>query len=280
LIRKQLILLLDSIFVLDQWHFKIFIINRKGEKIDSFSLVNKKEDRHIHPSPNLSTETPMSFSMGNLILTGVSLGEYVDESDTNRPVIIKYDTRTKFQENLVSFPEIYQGANWGGANYRFVYSSFVNPYTMLLSFPADHFIYKVNVFSKQIDKYYGGSKYFDTIQSLNKGKNYKDKSRINEFFTTNPSYSSIVFDKYRNMFYRIADLPIRHYQEGVKAQSIKQFSIIILDSNFNKIGETLLPHLMYSRIAFFVSRDGLNFKKYDHDDDHITFTSFRPEKIK
>ena len=59
----------------------------------------------------------------------------------------------------------------------------------------------------------------------------------------------------------------------------KKFSIIILDKNFNIIGETLFPEGIYNSYVFFVHKDGLYISKdyqmnYDQSEDFLTFELF------
>jgi hypothetical protein len=96
------------------------------------------------------------------------------------------------------------------------------------------------------------------------------KERVME----NPSYGSIMFDKYRKLFYRI-------YFPGYKLKSGESvdlyseypplFSIMVLDENLTLIGETLMPPKTYDPLMAFVAKDGLYFAmhpdnpKYDPD---------------
>lgn len=266
---------LDSIFVFDQWNKTISLVNRKGEIINKFSFPEELKKTPYLPGIMASTVNPWIYLKGKLFGTGFSLGEMDDETDQNRPVAIEYDLSSKMPGYFVSYPNIYQDANWGGYNYRVPYSAFDDSSNLVISFPADHYIYKVNVQSKKVRKYFCGSKHIDVISSLNRKKKFRDKWFMSEYFGSNPSYSSIIYDKYRRVYYRIADLPINDYKEGVEKKSVKPFSIIVLNSKMEWMGETLIPQLSHSRLAFYVSKEGLNLRKYDKDEDRLIFSVFR-----
>lgn len=60
----------------------------------------------------------------------------------------------------------------------------------------------------------------------------------------------------------------------------KRFSIIIMDNDFNIIGETLFPDYSYHSKSMFVEEEGLyirsnHFKSPDFDEDKLMFTCFK-----
>jgi len=90
----------------------------------------------------------------------------------------------------------------------------------------------------------------------------------------NPYYGSIMFDKYRKLFYRIY-IPGYKLKNGESALQYfgypPLFSIMVLDENLTLIGETLMPMNTYDPLMAFITRDGLflalhpNHPKYDPD---------------
>lgn len=271
---------LDSIFVFDQWNKKISLVNRNGKIINAFSVLRNAKKTSYLPAIMASTVNPWIYLEGKLFGSGFTLGEMDDENTRNRPVTISYDLSSRTSEYFVSYPDIYQDANWGGYNYRFTYSTFDDSNHLVLSFPADHHIYKANLHNRQIKKYYFGSRHADSIHSLDKKKKFRNKWFMNKYFGSNSSYSSIIYDKYRRVYYRVADLPIKDYNEDIESKSIKPFSIVILNSKMEWLGETLIPQLSHSRIAFYVSKEGLNLRKYEENEDRLTFSVFRLSPVK
>lgn len=81
-----------------------------------------------------------------------------------------------------------------------------------------------------------------------------------ELSISNPIYKSILFDKYRKLIYRF----FFPGYEVKKGDSIKKhydypnlFSIMILDEDFNLVGENLFPEKTYDPYMSFISNDGL-----------------------
>lgn len=94
-----------------------------------------------------------------------------------------------------------------------------------------------------------------------------------------PRYWHLIYDKYRQVWYRFAlheyDMPkTESPQEFTKTG--QPFSIIILDKNFNVIGETVFPAGQYAYRMWFVGRKGLylsmnNVKNPIHDENRLVF---------
>jgi hypothetical protein len=272
---------LDSIFILDRRNKKISLVNHQGKVINTFSFPRNTNKQKILPAPMLSTVNPWLLNNGKIFGSGFILGELDEENATNRPVAIGYELNSRLPDYFFSYPDIYQDANWGGYNYRSVYSTFDDSDNLVVSFPADHNLYKINLANKQVSKYYAGSKYIDSIPSLQlRKKDFHDKWFMNTYFGSNPSYSTIIFDKFRQVYYRFVDLPIKDYNEDIKERSVKPFNIVILGKNMEWLGEMKIPQLTHSRIAFFVSKQGLHLRKYENNEDNMTFSVFQLTPLK
>lgn len=101
-------------------------------------------------------------------------------------------------------------------------------------------------------------------------------------------YGNIVYDKYRQVYYRFAHPDEELDDEDAYYMDIlhwgrKQFSIIILDKDLNVIGETLFPAYTYNSMLYFVAEDGLylsatHFKRPDFDENVLRFQKMELEK--
>ena len=77
-------------------------------------------------------------------------------------------------------------------------------------------------------------------------------------YCEHPSYGKIIYDSYNKVYYRVAYVP-QEIDKDVDALSLfrtgrKQFSIMILDEDFNVIGEHLFPSYTYNPQLSFVSK--------------------------
>ncbi|GHT70450.1 hypothetical protein AGMMS50239_38850 [Bacteroidia bacterium] len=101
-----------------------------------------------------------------------------------------------------------------------------------------------------------------------------------------PFYGNLIHDPYRNVYYRVAypetemeELDGRAYID-IFITGRKRFSIIVLDKDFNIIGETLFPDYKYCSTSMFVEKEGLyirnnHFKSPDFDEDKLMFTCLK-----
>ena len=95
-----------------------------------------------------------------------------------------------------------------------------------------------------------------------------------------PAYSNIMYDSYNKVYYRVVYVP-QEIDRKVDILSLyrtgrKQFSIMILDEDFNVIGEHLFPPYTYNPRLSFVSKGKLyislnNIMNPDYSDDVIRF---------
>lgn len=130
---------------------------------------------------------------------------------------------------------------------------------------------------EQEQKYYAGSDIVEEIHSYNRGEAAFDHYRLNY------CYESLIYDKYRNVYYRILSKPVR--EDNLKSPErrisrYKNINVIVLDGTFRKITEAYIPD-EYSAYAFFVSEDGLhlvNTKMAYENEDQISFGVFTLSK--
>ena len=100
-------------------------------------------------------------------------------------------------------------------------------------------------------------------------------------------YHNIMYDKYRDVYYRIAEFPyeFKANESPFDDPKGREFSIIIFDKDFNIIGETKFPGNKYFYKMSFVGRDGLyisenNLANPDFDEDKLVFACFKLEDVK
>ena len=100
-------------------------------------------------------------------------------------------------------------------------------------------------------------------------------------------YHNIMYDKYRGVYYRIAEHPYEFQQNESPFDDPKgrEFSIIILDKDLNIIGETKFPGNKYLYKMSFVGRDGLyisenNLANPEFDENKLVFACFKLEDVK
>ena len=102
-----------------------------------------------------------------------------------------------------------------------------------------------------------------------------------------PSYHNIMYDKYRDVYYRIVRHPyeLKANESPYDDPNGREFSVIIFDKDFNIIGETKFPGNKYFYKMSFVGRDGLyisenNLANPEFDEDKLVFACFALEDVK
>ena len=212
----------------------------------------------------------------NLILSGFTV-EQEGENSENTPSLVLYNLKNKTIRFLNSFPQLYHKGNWGiNPTYRFISYTINNNNEIVLSYPADGYIY-VNNLSGQINKYYAG------VKNGEKGLkpiSYKRNSRITaeedeEYYMKNVVYGGIFYDQYENIYYRIVTLPTEVDNMKKSNQYNKKIQIIALDSIFNIIGRYNLKDDIYISGLSFLSNEGLHIKTNSENDDIMRFKTFK-----
>lgn len=107
----------------------------------------------------------------------------------------------------------------------------------------------------------------------------------------NPNYGGIVYDPYREVYYRIV-YPATEIGRKLKDREAmellqfgrKNFTIMILDKDFRLVGETLMPDYTYNSLLLFVRKDGLYIScshpfNENYNDDELCFQRFELKEM-
>jgi len=262
----------DSIYIFNQWLEKIFLLNHQAKKQNEF-VFNVRT--HISselspPSPYPLTVAPIQKISDILIFPGIQVS---NDDNTFRPSTILYNLNTndiKFVNNL---PKLYKSMNWGHPIvYNYANTTF-NKNKIILSLGADHNITVYDIEKDENKTFNAATKHYSDIKSFHLPEN-TDFQAMNDHYMSNLCYRNILFDCYRNVYYRFACLPHPNYNKEDKYLR-RPISVIILDSEFNIVGETLLPEFEYLILQTFVSPDGLQIQILSDDDDYMIFKTFK-----
>ena len=115
----------------------------------------------------------------------------------------------------------------------------------------------------------------------------KEKDMVNgpRLYLEIPRYGDLIYDPYREVYYHFAypevSLDKNTRWVGRAVYGRKKFSVIILDKEFNMLGETLFPEEIYNPFACFVHKDGLYISRDyqigtgEQSEDYMTFELFK-----
>lgn len=169
-------------------------------------------------------------------------------------------TEEELQANDTRFSRIFNGK-------EFIYSFYVSDDIIVAS--ADHSAVKrIKVKSKYIDS--------PTMKEERSEQGPKLNLEL-------ARYGDLIYDPYREVYYRFVypkttlEDNIRWWGKSVYGR--KKFSVIILNKDFQIIGETLFPESIYNSYVFFVHKDGLYISRdyqmiYGQSEDYMTFELF------
>jgi hypothetical protein len=220
----------------------------------NYSLTTQQEA--VFPSIT-DYHNPILFEKDKILLPILPDGNwtYMSQADLDKKrICVQIDSKTKEVRYLpLTFPKDY----WVEGKKDPIFSRVKAADNYVYSFLGDNHLY-VTKDHKKTEKYFAGSAFFQKVAPHPKNMNQvEDYIR---FMSQNAYYDYLMYDAYREVFYRFvslgAELKPNDNIEQIAAYP-PQVSIIIIDKNFKKIGETKLPPSRFLVSNAFVSKDGL-----------------------
>lgn len=139
---------------------------------------------------------------------------------------------------------------------------------------------------KHIRTYNAKSRYFPSIRPQPYNA-YKDLLVWLQEEYLKPRYHHLIYDKYRDVFYRFALMPYQFPKGKLPTgdASGQEFSVIILNNKYEIIGETKFPGNTYHYRMCFVGKKGLylslnNQENPNFDEDKLEFQCFTLQENK
>lgn len=267
---------LDSIYLTGLHTPEIFCVNNKGE-VSQKIYYGKTDD-------NITLNTFVSISFFHQPITKINNKLFI-LSECNRwqkpnPVSAIIDLETEKVNNLpFNYPK-FKGANntKKNAGIELYFSRSFNENEFIYSFFYDEYIYVSSIDHKNIKKIKAKSKYIDKIVMPN------DFNETLKSICENPNYGNLLYDKFRDVYYRVC-YPKTKIDKNENYMELwdfgrKVFSIMILDNNFNIIGETIFPEYTYNSNLMFIDDEGLyisenHYKNPNYDENKLIFRLFK-----
>ncbi|MCD8044710.1 MAG: DUF4221 domain-containing protein [Tannerellaceae bacterium] len=276
---------LDSTYLYDYWSKYLILINQKGE------IMEKRDLSHFFiPDPDkidnppyiyTNTDAPMKIVNSKLILQGttfqVNLKDYQNPNTT--AIYNLFSDEMKFCN---PYPSVYGGAEnldkWGFFSYLMPSYDINDSDEMVLSFPADDYIYVVEPEILETNSFFAGYSNNRYIRTSPAPKAQNPQEELAEYLE-HTLYAGIFYDPYNQLYYRLVLKSIKDYNPNDESTQVKDISIIILDKDYNKVGEYDLDEKVNVYRNCFVSPVGFHMHIITDDDDHLTYLTFKPVKI-
>ena len=278
----------DSIYFYSLKTSRIYLLNHKGEINQTFDYwrtyfdelkdldIRMLRKKMIPSTVRVTTEQPLHKIGDKIYLCGDMTEDLGKVDSINNLIITTIDTKNNKTEFNVGYPPSYRKGNWGQDFYKYTFWCYNHTNsTFIISFPNDHYIYSYQTDFTNAKKIYAGSSYAGNIKSLvyPSGIPIPNKMEYAHYFEQY-YYRSIIYDKYRNVYYRIVEHPWKNYNNKIDTKDwLKSISIIILDSEFNVMGEKLLGmEYRFAYFNFFITKEGLFLNKETDNDDEMVYS--------
>ena len=195
------------------------------------------------------------------------------------PTIGIYDINNHQLVKTGYFPDYIQNGEMWFSFYPFYCVNSKNE--IVNSYAVSHslFVYDLNGnLKKTVD---AKSKFIDKLESLNMEKSYVRKFS-SEYEITRSRYDALTYDKYRNLYYRVAihSQDLVNIDGSVNEYNSNPWSIIILDSNFNIIDEVLMQANLYKPNFLNITKDGILIQKNLDNTESMTDLEYTLVRIK
>ncbi|RHJ91733.1 DUF4221 family protein [Parabacteroides bouchesdurhonensis] len=269
----------DSIWLYNEWKKELYLVDADG---------NLKEKRHLQDllypiakqlysvSPFPQTNVPIRKVDNKLVLQGMN---DVISDEVFPAVTILYDLNVSKLDIKNPYPAVYSNKNkindeWNTFAYRQVPYTLNDKKEIVSGFPASDSIVVYNMNTDSYTSVFAGYSEETNI------KPYVPTSRTatQRNYLEQYQYTSILYDTYRNLYYRLVVLPKTDYDLNDAATQHKDLAVIILSKDFKKVGEYQLEHDQYMYINSFVASDGLCINVFSEDDDYLKFKVLKVTK--
>lgn len=269
----------DEIYLPNLYTPEMSLIDSAGHKLRKIDFSELNADYSFIPTRS-TTSNPFIYQDGKLYcsqLVNPRLGknavddspvEFVLELDKQRTEILsmRYPTTVTAKYGMPSLgieTKVSRCCNEG----VFVYS-----------FSFDENLYIADLEHKNVTKVKAKSAYIDKI-SLPESVPTEFDLAVRKMCEV-PFYSSIIYDKYREVYYRFV-YPETELGPNENFMDIWQlgrtkFSVMVLNKDLEVIGETLFPENVFASNLFFIREDGLYLstsfiKNPNYSDDILAF---------
>jgi Domain of unknown function (DUF4221) len=277
----------DSIYVLSPDQFRVSLINTEGKVLRKYSILpsgvaagkgapTSTKDIFVG-QPICEASKPM-IKVGNEIY--MSAGPRMFWNDPTfferSRLLIRLNLTTGGFEYLMPFPDVYRQPRKYYPPAFSAPSHAFNGKAIIASFPADVFLYEVSGQQDKWSRHAAPSMHFNEVVSslrpLETSSNETAEMEIN-----NEYYERIMYNPFQHVYYRMTWLPDKKVAFSAINPStdfMVDFSLIILDKHFRKIGEYMLPREINST-HFLNTPDGIYGIVSSKNEDELIFQQLK-----
>lgn len=273
----------NEIYIPEMMQAVIDVVNTKGEIIRKIKYEKTSSGKPTIPFISASFPYTPIYIINKKLYIPQTPNRAINNFLTNSPVTLILDTiNNSVSEFEVRFPQVTSEEAMRGNTLGIEtdYSMCYNGKEFVYSFLLDEDISIVSLEGKILNKVKAKSRYLEKV--YDEMKSPADISEQVELLCSIPMYGNLIYDEYRKVYYRFVypetELGNDNFMD-IWQLGRSKFSVMILDENFNVLGETLLPENTYASNLFFIREDGLYIstsfvKNPNYDDDKLCFRRF------
>lgn len=262
---------MDSIFVYNYNKKTLYLTDNTAQQLNSWDIA----DPDGYVDVEATSESPILYHYPYVVMSGSRIGHPDDKYGKDFHISAVLDLSNNIVSYKWRYPDSYSKGNFGGLYMNKIYQTINEKGDIVLSFPISHEIIELQCNSDNERDIYLGSRYTKSIQSsdLNAIKEFWDKNKRIKYYTEQHSYANILYDKYRDVYYRIVRHPLKDWNGGT---FIKPISIITMSGKGELLSETAVisssNDLIYHNIH--ISKKGLLIQKNTRDENKVVFKVF------
>ena len=266
----------------------ISIVDTTGKLQTKIPYTKTNDGDYLLPSrPMTFIYQPLKIIDSKIYITQILNWKYKDHAVEKSPIAVTVDLETGVTKALpMKFPPIITSKRYisGVHDAEVDFSREFNGKEFIYSFYYDENIHIANIAHDSVRTVSAKSQF---IKAPERAKLADVPTNI-KLDCELAMYGNLIYDKYREVYYRFA----YHSEEFSKdeenffelyAFGRNKFSIIILDKDFQCIGETEFPEGIYSTRGYLIRKDGLylstsHYKNPSFSDDLLQFERIELKK--
>lgn len=272
----------DSIYVYHTWTWQLDLFNGKGEILSKYhlrELPQQPKGGYVMPEILPQTYAPIKKIGDVVVLQGQGSKVPNPNRDNLRSAVttmLDLESKTLYYTN--EYPAIYGDEKdiWQPFYYRLPAYDLSPQNEMVISFSADDSIRVYNLQTKQTRSYFAGYSVPYEIRPAESASRADAMRHILD----QVQYSCICYDRWNELYYRILALPVKEdYDVNTQTIPPRNLAVVILDKDFQKVGEYNVQEKSDRYAFMFVSPEGLHIQVLSDDDDYMTFMTLKPQKL-
>jgi hypothetical protein len=267
----------DSIFLVNRHAYKLYLVNKAGIIKKKYNL--RKENVDVGSIAYITTGSPMFKIDTMMYLPAMPEIEPYKYDYKYKQLLIGINLQNSNVQYTLGYPEEMQKFYLHGP-FAVKYCCYnFSDSILIVSYPPDNKLYTYDINKQKlaavnIDK----SQYVEQIE-MPTTKPTNNSYERNLFSLQQDFFTSIYYDKYRNLYYRFikkglskeeAKKHLKNPRKGVKSDRY----IMVYDKEFNLLHEEKVPFLQTSREVFILP-DGLYLKgNYENNENKVYFQQY------